>query len=149
MVNNVEEPTHYVIRRAISEGDLGLIAHMNELTIGVNIHDINVGAWWIVWDGADYAGFCGINPPVHAGRPAYLVRAGVLPEHRGQGLQKRLIEVRLRYAKKMGWSEAVTYTLCNNAPSANSLIAKGFKVYIPKVPWASDKDNVIYWKKVL
>ena len=135
----------YVIRRATSEGDLGAIAYMNAVTVEVDIPDMKEGVWRIVWCGKKFAGFCGINPPVGAGRPSFLVRAGVMADHRGHGLQKRLIDVRLKYARKMGWKRACTYTLCTNAPSANSLINRGFKVYNPPYKWGSDNNDVIYW----
>ena len=62
---------------------------------------------------------------------AYLSRAGVAPDWRGHGLQKRLIRVRLRWAKRRGLIAAYTYTVDNPA-SANSLIACGFRQFRPK-----------------
>ena len=152
----------YTLRRATSLKDLAIIDKMHRSTIeeapphltGGAWPDLVEGgvagaAWWIMWsEDGKAAAFCGIWPPLWKGRPCYLVRAGVLPDHRGQGLQKRMIVARLAYARKMGWTTAVTYTLCDNAASANSLIARGFRVYNPPSPkWIG--EGVIYWKKNL
>jgi L-amino acid N-acyltransferase YncA len=67
----------------------------------------------------------------------------VLPAHRGQGIQKRLIRVRLRQARALGWNWVVTDTHDNPA-SSNSLIARGFKLFDPSKPWGADKT--LYWR---
>jgi GNAT superfamily N-acetyltransferase len=76
----------------------------------------------------------------------YLCRAGVLPAHRGQGLQKRLIRARIQVAKEKGMNWLVTDTNDNPA-SGNSLIACGFKLFEPTVPWAA--NGAIYWRMKL
>jgi GNAT superfamily N-acetyltransferase len=76
----------------------------------------------------------------------YLCRAGVLESHRGRGLQKRLIRVRERKARKLGWTHVVTDTYENPA-SANSLIKCGFRSYLPRNPWGA--KGVAYWIKRL
>lgn len=74
---------------------------------------------------------------------AYLTRAGISGEHRGQGLQKRLIRVRLAYAKQRGYPAAITYTVRANSRSVNSLIACGFRYYEPPNAWAG--REMLYW----
>lgn len=74
---------------------------------------------------------------------AYLSRVGVTTEHRGKGLQKRLIRVRLAHAKRHGYSNAITYTVKAGARSINSLIACGFRYYEPPRPWAG--SDMLYW----
>ncbi len=76
---------------------------------------------------------------------SYLNSCGVRPTDRGQGLQKRLIRVRLRHAKAKGLT-SLTYTLADNCHSINNLIACGFKAYNPAYPWVGD-PNVVYWTK--
>ncbi len=76
----------------------------------------------------------------------YLCRSGVVPEHRGKGLQKRLIRVRETYARNMAMNWVISDTTCN-PPSANSLIACGFKLYEPAQPWGN--RSTIYWRKRL
>jgi predicted acetyltransferase len=99
-------------------------------------------------DGArEVAGFCGLTPTYDAPTDtAYLKRAGVLPWHRGAGLQKRFLRVRERKAKHLGFSSIVTDTTDNPA-SANSLIACGYRIYRPASPWGW--NHTIYWKKDL
>lgn len=76
----------------------------------------------------------------------YFSSAGVLADHRGNGLQRRLIAVRLRYAKSIGAVEVVTDTR-DNPISANNLIACGFRCWTPLYPWSY--TDAVYWKKYL
>lgn len=72
----------------------------------------------------------------------YLSRAGVSLAHRGRGLQRRLIRVRLAYARKLGRG-AITYTVRANPRSINNLIACGFRYYEPAFAWAT--RDMLYW----
>jgi GNAT superfamily N-acetyltransferase len=101
------------------------------------------GHWWIARAGKHLAGFAGIQQSHKWFDTGYLCRAGVLPEFRGQGLQKRLIRVRLAAARRLGWKWVVTDTRQNPA-SANSLIDCGFRMFTPSDPW-SFKD-ACYWR---
>jgi hypothetical protein len=67
----------------------------------------------------------------------------VLDGYTGHGLQKRLIQARVKQARKLGWNWCITDTT-NNPASANSLINAGFKIYTPGQPWSY--KNAIYWK---
>ena len=106
-------------------------------------YDTNHGYWWIATkDGVD----CGFAGLVYSSRWAdcgYLVRCGVLPNYRGQGLQKKFIRLRIRQAKalKMNWVITSTY---DNPASANSLIACGFKMFDPTKPWMAAHTS--YWR---
>lgn len=112
--------------------------------------DTERGWWWVAYavDGArEVAGFCGLTPTYDApDEIAYLKRAGVLPWHRGAGLQKRFVRVRERKAKRIGFSSIVTDTTDNPA-SANSLIACDYRIYRPETPWGW--NHTIYWRKEL
>jgi GNAT superfamily N-acetyltransferase len=102
------------------------------------------GYWWIVYsETGNKVGFAGLVPSLRWGDCGYMCRAGVLPAHRGKGLQKKLIGVRIRQARALGWNWLVTDTYDNPA-SSNSLIAKGFKLFDPTVPWGADKT--LYWR---
>lgn len=99
--------------------------------------------WWVVrLTGVGPVAFAGIRywPADDCG---YLCRAGVIPGHRGHGLQRRLIRARLRYAAKQGWSACYTYTVPDNLASANSLIRAGFKLWRPIRPWGG--KSALYW----
>lgn len=108
--------------------------------------DTNFGCWWIASkDGVDI-GFAGLTRTVSWVDCGYLCRAGVVPNARGQGLQKKFIRARIRQAKALGWKWLVTDTRFNPA-SANSLISCGFKMFQPTKPWGC-KDT-LYWRRKL
>lgn len=102
--------------------------------------------WWIVWDGKIPVGYAGMAQSKQWNNCGYFCRAGIIPEYRGRGLQKRLIHARLRFARSLGWEAVVTDTRQNPA-SANSLISCGFTTYIPRNPWGF--SDCIYWRKWL
>lgn len=102
------------------------------------------GHWWIAYaqDGKP-VGFAGLVRSTTWSDTGYFCRAGVLEGFTGNGLQKRLIKVRLVQAKKLRWNWCITDTTDNPA-SANSLISCGFKMYTPSKPWSF--KNACYWK---
>jgi ribosomal protein S18 acetylase RimI-like enzyme len=100
--------------------------------------------WWGAWDGSELVGYAG-GRLIDTGA-YYLSRAGVVPEYRGRGLQKRLIRVRVARARKLGAPRVVTYTNPINAASNNSLIACGFKT---TKPWETATSEWLHWRKVL
>jgi GNAT superfamily N-acetyltransferase len=103
------------------------------------------GHWWIAYDENDKpVGFAGLVRSISWYDCGYLCRAGVLYGYTGKGLQKRLINARLRQARKLGWKWAITDTTDNPA-SSNSLINQGFKIYEPTRPWAY--KHSLYWRK--
>jgi len=106
----------------------------------------NVGWWWILYQDDRPIGFCSLRRSAQWGDTGYLCRAGILSKYRGKGLQKRLIRVRERQAKrlKLNWLITDTY---NNPASANSIIACGFKMFTPSKPWGA--DETCYWRKKL
>jgi len=102
------------------------------------------GVWFIAYaENGDPAGYAGIVQSTQWGDTAYLCRAGVLYKYRGNGLQKRLIKARIRAAKTMGFNWLISDT-SDNAPSANSLISAGFRMYDPSKPYAL--HNSLYWR---
>lgn len=105
------------------------------------------GYWWIAYDGQRPIAFAGMNPSVQWTHCGYLCRAGVVPAYRGRGLQRRLIQVRERKARKLGWEWVVTYTVPDNYASANNLIRCGYTLYAPAYPWGSKTS--LYWRKKL
>lgn len=78
----------------------------------------------------------------------YLNRSYVLPEHRGHGLQRRLIKARVDRAREMGGKTCTSDTY-NVPASTNNLIACGFRAYAPEQPWRSGDDGVVYWRLAL
>ena len=108
------------------------------------VYPTDSGHWWVVYTQTGIpVGFAGMRRSYQWGDAGYLCRAGVLPEYQGHGLQKRLIDVRIRKAKALNWAWLITDTTDNPA-SANSLISKGFKLYEPSVPWGY--KHSLYWR---
>lgn len=105
--------------------------------------DTGVGYWWLLFEGANPAGFCGLHPTEESAG-GHLCRGGVLPSYRGHRLQRRLIAVRERKARRMGLSHLVSDTYDNPA-SSNNLIASGYRMFAPAEPWGA--EGTCYWKK--
>lgn len=105
--------------------------------------------WWLVWRGKEAVGYAGLRPcqnPQNAGL-GFLCRVGVLPRHRGRGLQKRMIAVREAAAKRLGLRELVTYCVPWNSASINSLVACGYRFYRPETKWGGSSS--VYLRKRL
>ena len=102
------------------------------------------GAWWICYHHDEPVGFAGMIPSDQGSNNGYLSRFGVLPGHRGLGLQRRLTGVVERHARKIGLGWLVTDTN-RNPPSANSLIKCGYQTYNPAKPWSF--SSAVYWRK--
>ncbi len=100
--------------------------------------------WWVIKNTrGKIIAYCG---SIYTHGFVIFNRAWVDRKYRGKGIQKRLINIRLKSAAKYG-STAITYTLIDNYPSANSLISCGFKLYAPEYAYAG--SNVLYFRKDL
>lgn len=104
------------------------------------------GWYWIGYDGDKPVAFCVASPSLRWTDTVYLARAGVIPDYRGMGLQKRMIAMRERLARRKGYVWSVTDTT-NNPASSNSLISKGYRLFDPSKPWAYGYS--LYWRKKL
>lgn len=109
------------------------------------VFNTDQGYWWVAYHDVETIAFAGMVPSSNWTDVGYLCRAGVVPDHRGRGLQKRLIRARMQSAKRIGWRWLITDT--RSPESANSLISCGFKMYQPSNPWAY-RDSC-YWRKEL
>jgi GNAT superfamily N-acetyltransferase len=103
-----------------------------------------VGWWWIGYCDGRLAGFAAMMQSSKTPEAVYLARAGTLEAFRGRGLQKKLIRERLKFAKDLGMTQAITDTT-DNVASANALIATGFRMFEPDDPWGL--PNTLYWRK--
>lgn len=101
------------------------------------------GWWWVAFDRGKAVGFAGMVEATKTPNAVYLCCAGVLPSHRGKGLQRKLIRKRTEKAREQGYHTVVTETVDNPA-SATSLIREGFLPYHPVTPWGS--SHATYWK---
>lgn len=100
--------------------------------------------WWLAYLDQEPVAFSGMVPSRLYSNAGYLKRSGVLPEHRGNGLQLRFFKARENKARKIGWSMLISETVTSNVVSANNFIRAGYRLFEPKEPWARDS---IYWKK--
>jgi RimJ/RimL family protein N-acetyltransferase len=98
-------------------------------------------AFWLVHRGNRPAGFCSVADIGYG--VAYFSAAAVEKWARGGGLQRRMIRVRLRWARRRGLRTVVTYTVKDNYPSIANLIKCGFRFYDPEDPWAG--KDVLYF----
>lgn len=108
--------------------------------------DTDQDFWWLVYLEKEAMAFAQMVPASNTPLTGYLKRSGVMREHRGHGLQYRLIRVRETLARKLGWETVVTDTT-DNIPSANTLIKAGYRLFQPHWPWAF--DHSLYWRKKL
>lgn len=72
----------------------------------------------------------------------------VHPEFRGRGLQRQFIKHREWMALRLGYTFALSFTLCHNYVSANNFIKSGYTIIEPW-PGKSNTNNSLYWKKKL
>jgi len=143
----------YTIRMAKGEADRAKLRYLHDLTFGdcAPVPDFQEGDWWLVTcpvdgGGREAAAFAGMVPSYSTETAGYLSRVGVHPSHRGHGLQRRLIRVREQRARQLGYAALVSDTT-DNIPSANNLIAAGFRLFQPEHPWFT--EHTLYWIKHL
>lgn len=130
--------------------DIDLMEWLNdELFPNDDFEGIEVGnRFWVARSlpSKTAVGFCSVRPS-RDGVGAFLSRAGVLEPARGQGLHKRMIQVRCRWAHSKGYPYILTYCLKSNEPSAISLQHAGFSLYAPLWRWAG--EECFYWRRDL
>jgi len=106
------------------------------------------GHWWLLMDGGLAVGFASLEIYYYlVGWPAFLSLSGIIPMYRGQGLQKKLIRVRERMARKIDCGRIVTYSSYDNYASANNLINCGYRLYLPQKEWGI--AGGYYFRKIL
>ena len=131
--------------------DLDEIQRLNMLLVGNRLTDpqLHQSAWWLATgEDGDSAGFCGVKADTE-GQWVYLIRAGVCEGYRGRGLQRRMIQVRLNWARRCTRAAiAITDTIPENTASNNNLIRCGFRLYTPDYPWVGE-EGVLYWQRAL
>jgi len=98
--------------------------------------------WWVITSGNKIIAYCGC---LFAENICIFVRAWVQKVYRGQGLQKKMIKLRLKSA--FDCKVAITYTTVDNYPSANNLISQGFKLFSPEYAYAG--RQMLYFQKIL
>lgn len=115
--------------------DRNVVAALHALCLPGDDLDIDDGQMWVAHDdtGTPVA-FCSARPC--GDNLVFLSRAGVLPCANGKGLQRRMIQARLRWAREIGADACITYTLYDNHASIANLLRCGFRFYRPAANWA-------------
>lgn len=135
----------YTLRRVDGAKHAEALRALHTLTFPLDSQeDYSEGWWWLVYLDGEPVAFAGMRHAYTETDAVYLSRCGVLSGHRGHGLQRRLLAVRLRLARSIGFVAVVTTTYDNPA-SGNNLIRAGFRLYTPDSPWACPGTN--YWRK--
>lgn len=124
--------------------DVALIASLATACFPQENTFVQGEAYWVVRNEEETPiGFC------IAGRDdedtARLTLAGVTQYYRGRGLQRRLIQVRERWARKQGCEEVVTYVSKYNGPSLVNLLRAGYRIE----PEDEDESHFIQLRKKL
>ncbi len=124
------------------------LAELHRLTFfdGAPIPLFDWGSWWLAYCEGAAIGFAGVMPSTHVRCAGYIHRVGVLAEHRGHGLQLRLLRAMEGRVRRQGWSSVVSDTTRNIA-SANNFIRAGYRLYQPRYPWAF--TDTLYWHKAI
>lgn len=99
-------------------------------------------AWWGVFEDAKLIAFA--SAVQQSDQAVMLTRAVTSRAARGRGVQRRLINLRVRWARARGATRCWTYTHCDNPRSAGNLNRCGFHYR-----GASDDRHWLYWRKPL
>ncbi len=105
------------------------------------------GYWWLVHKDLQLVGFAGLVPFIPFPLCGYYKRGAVLSEHRGNGIQRDLMELRENRARaSTDWTHLYSDCDVGNVASANNFIQAGFKLVEAERPW---EPNALFWRKKL
>lgn len=110
------------------------------------VPDFEVGHWWIATELGRPVAFAGMVASTIAAGTGYLSRVGVLREHCGHGLQRRLMRAVEQRGRRSGLYCIVSDTT-GNVVSANNFIRCGYVLFQPRRPWAWASS--LYWRKMI
>ncbi len=85
---------------------------------------------WVAHEKGELVGYISAHPLRNG--VWFFSRVGVMPSHRGQGLQRKLMSVLEKHARREGWREIVTYTIGGNGFSTRNILASGYRTYEPR-----------------
>jgi hypothetical protein len=122
------------------------LADLHRLTFfeSAPVPEFGWGHWWLVLSGPLPVAFAGLIPSTLVPNAGYFCRVGVIEEHCGRSLQRRLMRAMEARARRNGWCCVVSDTT-DNVASANNFIKGGYRLYQPKIPWAW--PHTLYWRK--
>ena len=121
-----------IFRRALTREDAALIAQMDVVCFPIDTPAEFAGAnWFIGWAGDKPVAYCAWKVVEHDELVGFHYRGGVMPDWRGQGLQRQMLRLREAEMREQGLRTAVTYTDADGAASMRNLIAEGYRPYVP------------------
>jgi len=85
---------------------------------------------WVSIDKSELVGYLSVHP-LRRG-VWFFSRVGVMPSHRGQGLQRKLMATMERHGRAAGWRSIVTYTAGHNGYSTHNILSAGYRTYEPR-----------------
>lgn len=138
----------YRIREVDGDDEADTLTSLHHRTFGPDEPqgDYGDGFWWIAYFGGDPIAFAGVCESIVDYDVGYFSRVGVLRQHRGNALQRRLMRALEAKARRQGWTRIVTDT--HDRPfSANNIMDAGYRLYTPPHPWGY--PNTLYWIKDL
>jgi GNAT superfamily N-acetyltransferase len=141
--------TYYVRAVALDDAMDYAIMYLHLRIFGSSAHvpvPSDEGHWWVVYHDGSLVGFAGMKKSASTAGAGYFMRSGVMKDHRGHALQRRLIVARERKARRLGFTQLVTDTN-DNFYSARNLKRAGFEEFTPPNPWGG--NETIYWRKQL
>jgi GNAT superfamily N-acetyltransferase len=124
--------------------DLLVDLHERTFIRSAPLPDFSVGHWWVARLREDSVAFVGLVPSTLLPNSGYFCRVGVIPEHYGKGLQRRLMRAAERRTRLNGWNDVISDTT-DNIASANNFIRNGYRLFQPLHPWGW--NSTLYWRK--
>lgn len=100
---------------------------------------------WVAYEKDELVGYLSAHPLRNG--VWFFSRVGVMPSHRGQGLQRKLMAVMERHGRREGWREIVTYTVGRNGFSTANILASGYRTYEPRKSYVG--FEVVHMRKKL
>jgi GNAT superfamily N-acetyltransferase len=147
-----------IIFKYIAKSDLESIRWLRWLDAEIFPSDtpsvVGTANWFLGWDKDHAVAFCGWKPYfLNFDLVGFHYRAGVLPDYRGQGLQKKMVEKREDEMRRSNIKIAVTYTEVYSAASMTTFINMGYRPYEATETTAlcdlSKFRRMVHWRKNL
>ncbi len=142
-------PLKYKLFSKVEKLDKDIIKHIfHNFGITIDTWDSPQYYVYIIYDKKDWIGYGCLrtHSSDNVDNIAYFGPTFIHAAYRGQGLQKLLIKKRLRLAKKLNFTVAISSTFYDNHASNNSLIGCGFKL---SESWREAEPHSLYWKKAI
>lgn len=137
----------YIVRQVDGVDEADALRELQEaFRPEMPVTDTTDGWWWVAYRAGVPVAYLGVILSTHYPKVLYFKRVGVLPDHRGNALQVRLMRCMERFAQRAGFAALVSDTT-ENVHSANNFIRGGWEMFAPEYPWAFPKT--LYWRKEL